>query len=361
MDTAFWSGKKVFVTGHTGFKGSWLCLWLASMGAEVTGYALQPPTNPSLYELGQIGSMVRSVIADIRDKDFLARMLIEAEPDIVIHMAAQPLVRASYDAPAATFETNVMGTVHLLEAVKHAAACGIQIKAVINVTSDKCYENKERLYGYRENDGLGGNDPYSNSKACSELVTASYRHSFFHPDNYHHHHVALATARAGNVIGGGDWASERLIPDCIRAFLREDAVNIRNPQAVRPWQHVLEPLSGYLMLAQRLYEAGPAYTEGWNFGPDDDDAISVRRVVDALCKKWGENAGCKFDTDHHPHEAHILKLDCTKAKLQLGWKPRWNLDKALDKVVEWNKAYKLGEDIRSVCFRQLNEYLSMAD
>ncbi|KRF18687.1 CDP-glucose 4,6-dehydratase [Paenibacillus sp. Soil787] len=361
MDPTFWTSKKVFVTGHTGFKGSWLCLWLASMGAEVTGYALLPPTTPSLYKLAQIDSMVRSVNADIRDKDLLARTLTDADPDIVIHMAAQSLVRASYDAPALTFETNVMGTVNLLEAVKYAVTSGKKIKAVINVTSDKCYENKESIYGYRENDALGGKDPYSNSKACSELVTASYRNSFFHSDNYLHHGVALATVRAGNVIGGGDWAYERLIPDCIRAFLKEDVINIRNPHAVRPWQHVLEPLSGYLLLAQYLYEAGPSYAEGWNFGPEDEDAKSVRWVVDALCRKWGGIAGCKIDSNNHPHEAHLLKLDCTKAKMRLGWKPRWKLGQALDKVVEWSKAYKSGEDIRTVCLRQLNEFLFTVD
>jgi CDP-glucose 4,6-dehydratase len=355
---AFWSGKKVLVTGHTGFKGSWLCLWLASMGAEVTGYALPPSTSPSLYESGGIGSVVSSVFADIRDRVTVNRALAEADPDIVIHMAAQPLVRASYAAPADTYETNVMGTVYVLDAIRDEAARANKARAVVNVTSDKCYENKEWVYGYREIDALGGHDPYSNSKACSELVTASYRKSFFPSEHYGKHGVALATARAGNVIGGGDWAEDRLLPDCFRALLRGDVIRIRSPQSVRPWQHVLEPLSGYLTLAQRLYEGGTAYAESWNFGPDERDARQVAWVVGELCARWGENAGYAVDGNDHPHEANMLMLDCTKADRRLGWKPRWGLEQALDQTVEWMKAYRDGASVQAVCLRQLNEYAS---
>lgn len=358
MDKNFWSDKKVFVTGHTGFKGSWLCLLLSSLGSKVTGYALSPPTTPSLYELCQIDSTINSVIADIRDKEALRSAFFLADPDIVIHMAAQPLVRASYLSPLLTYETNVMGTVNLLEVVRDAVDNNKSVKAVINVTTDKCYENKEWIWGYRENDALGGMDPYSNSKACSELVTASYRNCFFNPKDYDRHGVGLATARAGNVLGGGDWAADRLIPDCVHALLNEESIMIRNPESIRPWQHVLDPLSGYLSLAQKLYENGPSYAEGWNFGPDDRDAKPVEWVVKELCNKWGQGASYEIDTASHPHEAYYLKLDCSKAKMLLGWHPVWTLEKVLDKVIEWNRAYKNKEDLKSVCISQLNEYLS---
>ena len=354
IDRDFWQGKKVFITGHTGFKGSWLCLWLHSIGAEVTGYALKPPTDPSLYDLCSIEKLVRSHIADVRDSAALGKAMFAAHPDIVIHMAAQPLVRDSYKIPVETYAVNVMGTVNLLEAVRNSKS----IKAVINVTTDKCYENREWVWGYRESEPLGGYDPYSSSKACSELVTAAYRQSFFNSSNISNlsTSVAVASARAGNVIGGGDWATDRLIPDCVRAILKGDKVVIRNPQAVRPWQHVLEPLSGYLILAQKLYEDGPRYAEAWNFGPDDADAKPVDWLVEKLCTKWGTGASYVIDKGKHPHEAHYLKLDCSKARSELEWRPRWSLEKALESIVEWTRAYKNGEDAKCVCLKQINEY-----
>jgi CDP-glucose 4,6-dehydratase len=356
MDGAFWMNKRVLVTGHTGFKGSWLCMWLASMGAEVTGYALSPPTIPSLYGLCGVHSIVHSNEGDVRDKDRLRQCMMDSNPDIVIHMAAQPLVRASYLDPLTTFETNVMGTANLLDAVRHAAKQGKAVRCVVNVTTDKCYENKEWHWGYREMDSLGGYDPYSNSKACSELLTASYRSSFFLPAEYSRHGVALATARAGNVIGGGDWAADRLIPDFIRSLMKGESVTIRNPRAIRPWQHVLEPLGGYLLLAQRLYEKGPSYGESWNFGPHDPDAREVEWVVGKLCAKWGQGADYVLDASPSCHEAYFLKLDCSKARARLGWEPRWSLEHALDKVAEWYKAYLNGGDMKAVCINQIKEY-----
>jgi CDP-glucose 4,6-dehydratase len=352
IEKDFWKDKKVFLTGHTGFKGSWLSLWLHSLGAQVTGYALGPPTKPSLFELCEIDGILKSVIADIRDRETLCRSMSEASPEIVIHMAAQPLVRESYKIPAETYEINVMGTVNLFEAVRNC----LTIKAVINVTSDKCYENKELAWGYSENEPLGGYDPYSSSKACSELVTSAYRNSFFHPDKYSAHGVGVASARAGNVIGGGDWATDRLVPDCIRAVLKGAKILIRNPHAVRPWQHVVEPLSGYLMLAKRLYENGPDFSGAWNFGPDDRDTKPVQWLVEKLCSEWGRSASYSIDETEQPHEAHYLKLDCSKAKSELGWHPRWNLEKALDSIIEWTKAYQEGKDLAKICLKQIEEY-----
>lgn len=352
MDSTFWKGKKVFITGHTGFKGAWLSLWLYSMGAEVTGYALNPPTEPSLFDLCKIDKLVKSTIADIRDANLLSKAILEAAPEIVIHMAAQSLVRDSYKQPVDTYAINVMGTVNLLESVRRCKS----IKAVVNVTTDKCYENKGWIWGYRENEVLGGYDPYSSSKACSELVTAAYRNSFLNTKDYTSHGVAVASARAGNVIGGGDWAKDRLIPDCVRAILKGEKIVIRNPNAVRPWQHVLGPLSGYLTLAQKLYENGPRYAEGWNFGPDDRDAKPVEWIVQRLCEKWGEDASYELDKGEHPHEAHCLKLDCSKAKVELGWAPRWGLEKAIDSITDWTKAYKENEDLRDKCIEQIEDY-----
>ena len=288
MNKDFWKGKKVLVTGHTGFKGSWLCLLLSSLGANVAGYSLRPPTSPSLFELCHIDRLVTTRYADIRDLNTLQATILEEKPEIIIHMAAQPLVRASYLNPVETFEINIMGTVNLLEAVRNALHKGIPIKAVINVTTDKCYENKEWLWGYRENDALGGYDPYSNSKACSELVTDAYRKSFFHVENYESHSVVIATVRAGNVIGGGDWAADRLIPDCIRTLLEGEKIKIRNPYAIRPWQHVLDPLSGYLLLAEKLYADGTLYSEGWNFGPDDDGRENSRVGCETSLRQMGK-------------------------------------------------------------------------
>lgn len=353
IDKNFWQGKKVFVTGHTGFKGSWLSIWLHSLGAKVTGYSLQPPTVPSLFELCKVDELVHSLIGDVRDGEKLKNAMLEAKPDIVIHMAAQPLVRDSYKNPAETYGINVMGTVNLFEAVRSTKS----VKAVVNVTTDKCYENKEWAWGYRENEPMGGYDPYSNSKGCSELVTAAYRTSFFNPQEYEKHSVAVATARAGNVIGGGDWAAERLIPDCISALIKNEKIIIRNPNAIRPWQHVLEPLSGYLILAQRLYTDGTTFAEGWNFGPNDSDAKSVEWIVQKMCGMWGEGAAYEVDKGNHPHEAHYLKLDCSKAKMRLNWHPRWHLEETLTNIIDWVNVYSNQADMRTACLQQIDNYM----
>lgn len=352
MNLDFWRGKRVFITGHTGFKGSWLSLWLQKLGSEITGYALNPPTAPSLFEIAKVAKGMRSIIADVRDIETLNRAMIDAKPDIVIHMAAQPLVRYSYLAPVETYATNVMGTVHLLEAVRITGG----VRAVVNVTSDKCYENKEWLWGYRENEPMGGYDPYSNSKGCSELVTAAYRNSFFNTADYADHGVAIASGRAGNVIGGGDWASDRLIPDVLRAIEAGQGVNIRSPHAIRPWQHVLEPLSGYLTLAEKLYVEGPAYAEGWNFGPADDDSKPVQWIVEQLTAQWGEGASWQLDQQPQPHEAHYLKLDCSKAKARLNWHPRWSLSETISSIVSWQKAWLAHANMQAITLDQISNY-----
>ena len=353
ISSNFWRGKKVFITGHTGFKGSWLCLWLTTLGAEVFGYALDPPTDPSLFSMVRLEELLAANnLADIRDGDQLVLAMQQAEPDVVIHLAAQPLVLQSYQQPAETYGTNVMGTVNLLEAVRQCRS----VKAVVNVTTDKCYENREWHWGYRENEPMGGYDPYSSSKACSELVTAAYRNSYFNPAAYANHGVALASARAGNVIGGGDWAQDRLICDCVCALLVGKKILLRNPAAIRPWQHVLEPLSGYLRLAQKLWEGGSHFAEAWNFGPYDDDAQPVEWVVQRLCRKWGKGASYAVAEGRHPHEAHYLKLDCSKANALLGWRPRWKLEKALDSIIDWTLAYQAGEDMREVTLRQIMDF-----
>jgi CDP-glucose 4,6-dehydratase len=352
MNPEFWRGKRVFITGHTGFKGSWLSLWLQRLGVDLTGYALVPPTNPSLFDVANVESGMHSVIADIRDSATLTKAMQEAEPDIVIHMAAQPLVRYSYQAPVETYATNVMGTVHLLEAIRQTNC----VRAVVNVTSDKCYENKEWPWGYRENESMGGYDPYSNSKGCAELVTAAYRNSFFNPAKHHEHGVAIGSGRAGNVIGGGDWAVDRLIPDILRAIEIGQAVNIRSPRAIRPWQHVLEPLSGYLTLAEKLFTDGPECGEGWNFGPADEDAKPVQWIVEQLATQWGDGAQWKLDNKPQPHEAHFLKLDCSKAKARLNWQPRWPLSTALANIVSWHKAWLDGSNMQSITLNQITQY-----
>ena len=352
MNLSFWSGKKVFLSGHTGFKGSWMSMWLQLLGAEVTGYALSPPTKPSLFNVAQVAQGMNSVIGDIRDGNLLTNAMRQAMPDIVIHMAAQPLVRRSYVDPVETYSTNVMGTVHLLEAVRKTRS----VRAVVNVTTDKCYENKEWMWGYRENEPMGGFDPYSSSKGCAELVTSAYRNSFFTAATHSEHEVALATARAGNVIGGGDWAEDRLIPDILRAIEAGQSVNIRNPLATRPWQHVLEPLSGYLVLAEKLYAEGPAFAQAFNFGPAEEDARPVQWIVEQLTQQWAEGAAWHLDGGTHPHEAHYLKLDCSKAHASLGWRPRWHLGQALQAIIVWHKAHHLRRDMRALCLQQINDY-----
>ncbi|AIA70376.1 CDP-glucose 4,6-dehydratase [Pectobacterium atrosepticum] len=353
VNSAFWQGKKVFVTGHTGFKGSWLCLWLQSMGAEVKGYALQPPTEPSIYQAACVDEGMSSEIGDIRDYQKMEESIRAFGPEIVFHMAAQPLVRLSYDIPVDTYATNVMGTVHLLEAVRKIGG----VKAVVNITSDKCYENKEWVWGYRENEPMGGYDPYSNSKGCAELVAAAYRQSYFNADKYHEHGCALASVRAGNVIGGGDWALDRLIPDILKAFEEQRPVLIRNPHAIRPWQHVLEPLSGYLCAAQALYLNGTEYAEAWNFGPLDEDAQPVQWIVEKMVGAWGDDASWILDDGEHPHEAHYLKLDCSKAKMRLNWAPVWRLDETLNRIVTWHKAWLAGADMHQITLNEIHDYM----
>ena len=352
VNPAFWGGKRVLITGHTGFKGSWLSLWLQSMGAQVTGYALPAPTNPSLFEIAEVSKGMTSVIGDIRDLAKLLDVFAEHLPEIVIHMAAQPLVRYSYHHPVDTYSTNVMGTVHLLEAVRLTPS----VKAVVNITTDKCYENREWVWGYRENDPMGGFDPYSNSKGCAELVSAAYRSSFFNADGYGQHGVATATVRAGNVIGGGDWAHDRLIPDILVAFEHGRKVNIRNPQAIRPWQHVMEPLRGYLTLAEKLFHHGPSFGEGWNFGPNDEDAKPVAWIVEQMAGLWGAEAQWQIDLGVHPHEAHYLKLDISKARSRLGWQPALRLQDALELIIEWSKQRAIGANMRQVTLSQLHNY-----
>lgn len=350
-DPAFWAGKRVLVTGHTGFKGGWLALWLQSMDAQVCGLALAPDTAPALFDSAHIGAGMQHRLADIRDFDGVQSIVTDFQPEVVFHLAAQPLVRASYREPVATYATNVMGTVHVLEAARQAGS----VRACVNVTTDKCYDNREQDAGYRETDPLGGRDPYSSSKACAELVSRAYRDSFLRDAG-----IALATARAGNVIGGGDWAIDRLVPDVLRALDAGNTVEIRNPHAIRPWQHVLEPLSGYLLLAQRLYQHGQQDAEGWNFGPNDADARPVQWIVESLCKEWGADARWTLQPGEHPHEASFLKLDISKARQRLHWAPRWPLETALQRTVQWHRAWRQGDDMRTVCLRQISEYLEVA-
>jgi CDP-glucose 4,6-dehydratase len=353
IDKHFWKNKRILITGHTGFKGSWLYLLLDRLGSRVSGYALEPPTNPSMFELGKIGELGNSQIGDIRENKKLLGFIQSVKPEIIFHLAAQPLVRESYKNPVETYEINVMGTVNLLEAVRQTNG----VKAVVNVTSDKCYENKEWSWGYRENEPMGGYDPYSNSKGCSELVTSAYRNSYFNSKDYHLHGVALASARAGNVIGGGDWAEDRLIPDFMRAINLGKELKIRSPLAIRPWQHVLESLSGYLMLAERLYTFGPEYAKPWNFGPDDNDAKNVEWIVNRFSELWGEGFSYSIDSTSQLHEATYLKLDCSKAKDRLGWKPVWNLDQALYFTVQWYHAWFDKKDMRKVTENQISKYI----
>jgi CDP-glucose 4,6-dehydratase len=347
LTSEFWRGKRVFLTGHTGFKGGWLSLWLQSLGAELLGFALAPPTRPNLFEIARVADGMSSVIGDIRSLETLSRAMRSFRPEIVIHMAAQSLVRQSYIEPVQTYATNVMGTVHVLEAIRQAGT----VRCVVNVTSDKCYENREWEWGYRETEPMGGYDPYSNSKGCSELITSSYRRSFFRGSG-----VALASGRAGNVIGGGDWAPDRLVPDILRAFERKEPVVIRNPHSIRPWQHVLEPLSGYLTLVERLWRDGESIAEGWNFGPQEDDARPVIWIVERMAHTWGAGASWRLDAGEHPHEAHHLKLDTSKARNRLSWRPRWTLDTALYNVTQWHRAWIGKREMQQVCLEQIQQY-----
>jgi CDP-glucose 4,6-dehydratase len=355
VNLEFWRGRRVFVTGHTGFKGSWLCLWLQELGAEITGYSLEPPTNPSLFEQAKVFAGMTSIKGDIRDLEHFVQSMQDAAPEIVFHMAAQPLVRYSYDNPIETYSTNVMGTVHMLEAVRRTPS----VKAVVNITTDKCYENREWVWGYRETDPLGGYDPYSSSKGCAELVSAAYRSSFFNPNDYSVHGVAVATVRAGNVVGGGDWAKDRLIPDIIEAFENDAPVNIRNPNAIRPWQHVLEPLRGYMMLAEKLIDRGPEFAESWNFGPRDEDVKTVGWIVKKIAEFWGNGAVWRIDSGNHPHEAAFLKLDISKVGSRLGWQPKLHLDGALKMIVDWAKQRKAGADTSELTRQQIQHYQQM--
>ena len=337
VNPAFWRGRRVFLTGHTGFKGSWLSLWLQSLGAEVHGYALSPETTPALFEVADVARGMHSTLGDVRDYATLHAAMAAARPEIVLHLAAQPLVPLSYEAPVDTFATNVMGTVHLLDACRRVPG----IRAVVVVSSDKCYENREQPQGYRESDPMGGHDPYSASKGCTELVVASYRRSFLAAQG-----IPVASARAGNVIGGGDWTPSRLVPDVLAAFAAGNPVTLRNPGAIRPWQHVLEPLSGYLLLAQRLVESGPAVAEGWNFGPDDSDAKTVAWVVERLAEGWGPDARWAVADTPQVHEAHTLRLDCSKAHDRLDWRPRWHAGEAVARSLAWHRAWRSGADMQ---------------
>ena len=350
LNTQFWRDKKVFITGHTGFKGGWLSLWLQTLGAKVSGYSLEAPTTPSLFEIARVPLGMSSVISDVRDLASLMAAVKQAAPQVIIHMAAQSLVRSSYSDPLTTYSTNVMGTVNVLEAAR--AISGVQ--AVVIVTSDKCYENAGARNAFRETDRLGGHDPYSNSKACAELVTAAYRDSFF--SNGDATPTAVATARAGNVIGGGDWSADRLIPDAIRAFGARHPLKLRYPQATRPWQQVLDSLLGYLMLAEKLCTVPSDYAESWNFGPAQDQVMTVANVVEAVANRWGDNAGWESDLAANPHEAQYLGIDAGKARARLGWAPHLEIAQAIDWTVEWYRAWHKGADMRHVSESQVEHY-----
>ncbi len=353
MNPAFWHNKTVFITGHTGFKGSWLSLWLKQLGANVVGFALEPPSEPNLFTVANVGQKIQHIHGDVKNIAQLQQALKQHQPDIVFHMAAQSLVQSSYDYPVDTYAVNVMGTVNLLEAARQCNT----IKAIVSVTSDKCYENKEWAWGYRENEALGGYDPYSSSKACAELVTNAYRQSFFKS-------LSIASARAGNVIGGGDWAKNRLIPDMIRAFIENKPVLIRHPNAIRPWQHVLEPLRGYLLLAEKVYEHPEDFSQAWNFGPEPQDIQPVSFIADTLSKHWGNNAHWILEDNGKnkntfSHEAHLLKLDIAKAKAYLNWTPQLSLEKALDYTVQWYKAWQNQHDMQKFTLEQIEQYQSI--
>lgn len=349
MRQQFWKNRRVLITGHTGFKGSWMTLWLNRLGAQVVGYSTPAPTTPNLFEEADVASVMTSIVGDVRDFAHLHRVVDEHQPEVVFHMAAQPIVRTSYRDPLETFSTNVMGTANMLEAIRQVDS----VRAGVFITSDKCYANQEWHWGYREDEPLGGHDPYSGSKASAEITAATFRHAYFSGSDSR---TAIATARAGNVIGGGDWASDRLIPDTVRSFAAGKPVRIRYPRATRPWQHVLVPLSGYLLLAERLSEQGQSYAEAWNFGPEQDDAQPVAAIVATLAELWGDDANWSIDRDAHPHEDGYLKLDCSKANAELGWTPRLRLEQTLEWVVEWYKAWVAREPVRDVTLRQIERF-----
>jgi len=353
INQVFWKNKKVLITGHTGFKGAWLSLWLQDLGAKVIGISLDSPTTPSLYEQANVAKGMISLRQDIRNGEAIKQLFQQHKPEIVFHLAAQPLVRLSYREPVETYEINVMGTLHVLEGIRSVDS----VRSAVMITTDKCYQNKEWVWGYRETDTLGGHDPYSSSKGAAELLISSYRNSYFPQDKYSEHKTAIASARAGNVIGGGDWAEDRLIPDIIKAFKNNEKVIIRNPKSTRPWQHVLEPLSGYLKLAEQLEKNGDQYAEAWNFGPAEIDARPVQWIVEKMAKLWGENANWINDKSEHPHEANYLKLDCSKAHMKLNWYPRWDLSETLLRIVEWHKLKDAHNNYRKLCLTQINDYM----
>lgn len=347
VSRSFWAGRRVFLIGHSGFKGGWLALWLSELGAEVYGYSLAPNTTPALHDQARLAERVSGEFADICDADRLASSLVAFRPEIVLHLAAQPLVRESYRTPAQTYATNVMGTVNVLEAVRQCDS----VHAVLVVTTDKCYENREWLWPYREQDALGGHDPYSSSKACVELLCASWRESFLKDQG-----VALATARAGNVIGGGDWSADRLLPDILRAWDAGESLTLRYPGAVRPWQHVLDPLQGYLMLAQALIEQGQAVAQAWNFGPDSEGTATVGEVVETMARLWPGEARWAVEPSAQPHEAGLLTLDSSMARQRLGWRPSWGLEQALQRTLQWHCAWREGQDMQQFCRAQIADH-----
>ena len=355
VKSKFWQGKKVLITGHTGFKGGWLSLWLQEMGSKVIGLALDPPTNPNLFDQANVAENMLSLKADIRELDPLKKIFQDQKPEIVFHLAAQSLVRYSYLEPVETYQTNVIGSLNILEAIKYVNS----VRSVVMVTTDKCYDNQEWVWGYRENEPMGGHDPYSSSKGCAELLIASFRDSFFPNHAFEKHKTGIASVRAGNVIGGGDWAEDRLIPDIFRAIKNRTTVRVRNPNAIRPWQHVLEPLSGYLMLAEKLYKNGDKYAEAWNFGPKEEDTKTVEWIINRISKQLGEETRWTYDDGDHPHEANYLKLDCSKAHNILLWKPKWSLDQALIKIIEWYRDELTGKNVKEKTLSQINEYMKL--
>ena len=352
-----YKGKKVLITGHTGFKGSWLTTWLIQLGAQVTGYSLEPPTKPNMFEICGLHNKITHITGDIRSEEKLKNIFKEYKPEIVFHMAAQPLVMMSYKNPRLTYETNIMGTVNVFEAVRASKS----VEVVVNITSDKCYENKEWIYGYREIDPMGGYDPYSSSKGCSELVTSAYRNSYFNPENHgNSHNVTLASVRAGNVIGGGDWAENRLIPDCIKSLIQKETIIIRNPKAIRPWQHVLEPLSGYLWLGSLIWRYGPKFGECWNFGPSDNNILTVEEIVNEIIHLWG-NGKYLIDNNSKLHEVNLLKLDINKSKYYLGWKPVYDINESLKQTINWYlNYYNKKENMYKHTLKQIKNYIKSA-